>query len=98
MKEKNTSILEYVLGLYFHVEHGLGIDDVKKYLNNPNVSDRNQVFKAELVNSLLKQPITPQEFEKLTAEELETQEEVNEFLKNEIWKPLYGNEPVKCEN
>ncbi len=80
------------------VEHGLGIDDVKKYLNNPNVSDRNQVFKAELVNSLLKQPITPQEFEKLTAEELETQEEVNEFLKNEIWKPLYGNEPVKCEN
>lgn len=92
--EKET-ILEYVLGLYFHVEHGLGIDDAKKYINNPNVSERKSEFKKQLRVAILNNSVTPKLFERITSEELDTQEEVNSFLINEIWKPLYGDEPIK---
>lgn len=82
--------MKYVLSLYFHVEHGFGITDVETYISNANVPDRRQNLKEELRETINKNVTSPREFEQLTADELETQEEVNEFLINEIWKPLYG--------
>jgi len=96
MQEKNGTVLEYVLGLYFHVNHGFGVEDVKNYLDNPKVSDRSQLFKKELAQAIVNHSISPKEFERLTAVDYETQEEVDEFLKTEIWQPIYGNEPIKA--
>lgn len=95
MQEKNETVLDYVLGLYFHVNHGFGIDDVKNYLDNPKVSDRSQLFKKELAQAIVNHSIGTKEFERLTADDYETQEEVDEFLKTEIWQPLYGDEPIE---
>ncbi len=93
-KMEKETVLEYVMGLYFHVNHSLSIEDVKKYLQNPNLLERANEFKKQLASAIVNSSITPQKFERLTAEEFETQEEVNNFLKTEIWQPLYGDEPM----
>lgn len=93
----NETILDNVLSLYFHVNHNFDIDDVKRYLNNTNAPNRRIDFKNELAQSILNQSINPQKFEKLTGDDYETQEEVDEFLKTEIWQPLYGDEPIAFE-
>ena len=94
MAEKIESILEYVLGLYFHVNHGLDVEDAAKYVNNPNASFRKDQFKHELANAITNHLLSPQVFERITGDEYETQEEVDEFLKREIWQPIYGDESI----
>lgn len=89
------TILEKVLGLYFHVNHGFGVEDVKEYLNNSTMPTRNNKFKYELACAISKHSINPQKFERLTGDDYETQQEVDEFLMREIWQPLYGDEPVR---
>lgn len=96
MKQNQESIMEYVLGLFFHVNHGLEINDVKKYLSNTNALHRNQEFKKEIAEAIINEALSPQQFEKLTGEEFETQKELSQFLINDIWKPLYGDEPIKA--
>lgn len=92
---REENILDYVLGLYFHVNHGLGVEDVTEFLNNPNAPQRNSQFKQELFSAISEHSINPLKFEKLTGDDYETQEEVDEFLKTKIWQPLYGDEPIK---
>lgn len=63
-------------------------------LRHQEFPDREREFKKELAEAILNKTITTQEFERLTDIDFDTQEEIVEFLISEIWKPLYGNEPV----
>jgi hypothetical protein len=92
---KDEQLLKYVLETYCHVEYF--VDDwqrVKEFLNHQSFPNRNSKFKQELAETISNHSLSTKELDLLTANELETQEEVNEFLLNEIWKPLYGDEPI----
>ena len=94
LTDSTGSILQYVLRLYYHVEVLLDMQELKQYISNDKFQNRNAEFKKELAEAILERHISTQKFEKLTGEDFETQEEVNEFLKTEIWQPLYGDEPI----
>lgn len=68
---------------------------MKKFLTHPKFPNRAGEFKQELADAILNHKITPSHYKDLTNHELETQKEVDEFLKTEIWQPLYGDEPIK---
>ena len=72
-------------------------DDLRRFLNLPEFSDRARKFKRELADTILNHKISPQEFERLTAIDQDTQEDVDKFLIEEIWKPLYKDEPVSLQ-
>lgn len=92
----NGELLKYILETHCHVEYFTDDwESVKRFLNHPNFPDRNNQFKKQLADAITNSLISPADLEKLTAEEFETQEEVDKFLTNEIWQPLYGNELVK---
>lgn len=93
---KQGQILKHILETYCHVEYFTDDwESVKRFLNHPNFPDRNAEFKKELAQAIIEHTISTKEFEKLTAEEYETQEEVDSFLIREVWQPLYGDEPIK---
>lgn len=95
MSEPTKSELEKVLFNRFDVDIAPDYESLKNYLNNPNFPERGNIFKRELAETILNDRLSPENYEKLTNHDLETQEEVNEFLISEIWKPLYGDEPIQ---
>ena len=70
-------------------------DDLYRFLNHPNFPNRAREFKEELADAILNHQITPQEFQRLTSTDQDSQEDVDQFLIEEIWNELYGNEPVR---
>lgn len=75
------------------------IDDfevLKRELNHPKFPNRAIEFKRELASAIANHLITPKILEDLTDIDYEAQEEVDEFLKTEIWQSLYGDEPIEA--
>lgn len=93
--EKVELNLSYILSAYFDVDVVTNYQSMKRFLQHPNFPNRNDGFRKELASAIIYHKITPKIYEDLTNHDLETQEEVNEFLINEIWKPLYGDEPIE---
>jgi hypothetical protein len=87
-----TDVFETYFGANYFINDW---ERLKEFLNHPNFPDRADKFKRDFANALKNKEITPKVLENLTDIDYETQEEVDEFLTNEIWKPLYGDEPVK---
>lgn len=94
MNQSSSQLLEQILETRFYAEAVEDYDSLKKFLRHPNFPNREMEFKQQLVKAILKSTISPERYEKLTGHELETQEEVDEFLRTEIWQPLYGDEPI----
>lgn len=93
---KDGQLLKYILETYCHVKYFTDDwESVRKFLSHPNFPDRNREFKKQLGQAITDHTLSTKEFEKLTGEEFETQKELNEFLKTEVWKPLYGDEPIE---
>jgi hypothetical protein len=95
MSERQTSDLEYILENYFNIDIETNYESIGKYIKNPEFPGRDEKFKGQLARAILNNEITPEIYEDLTDAELETQEEVDKFLIDEIWKPIYGDEPIK---
>lgn len=89
-----SKTFDKTLRLYFHVEVTQDIDELNSFLNSKNFPKRNEEFRKELLQKINNSEVSVNEFEKLTGIDYESQEEVNEFLIDEIWKPLYGDEPI----
>ena len=92
MKTINNSELVSVLRRYCNVN--VAFSDWPKILleelNHPSHPNRAKQFQYQLADALLNKTISPKEYEKLTEEDLETSEEVEERLR-ELWQDLYGN-------
>ena len=88
-------LLESVLRRYFHVEvlSGDWQEVLQRELNFVGAPTRAAEFRRQLSDAILKRSITPAEYERLTEDELETQDEVEERLMY-LWMGLYGDEPV----
>jgi hypothetical protein len=56
--------------------------------------DDDGAFRAELARAIRDSEISPAEYERLTACDLDAQADVDRFLVEEIWRPLYGDAPI----
>jgi hypothetical protein len=97
IKENLSEPLVYFLECEFNVDVVTNHEELKRirtdstFFPNANRSE----FRKNLVETIIENKLTPSIYEYLTNHELETQKEVNEFLVEQIWKPIYGDEPVK---
>lgn len=92
----DKSMLKHFLETMFCVD---GVDDyelVKKTLNDSRFPNREGQFRKELVDAIKHQTISIEQFERLTGIDYETQNEISNFLVENIWKPLYDDEPIKA--
>lgn len=95
MNEELNKDLIYILECKFNVDVATNYDEIKSYIKDPKFPSRDVEFRNDLASTILNHSITPKIYEDLTDAELETQEEVDEFLINNIWQPLYDGEPIK---
>lgn len=93
----NENLLNRILENRFYAGAVYDYDDLLKFLKHPNFPNREGAFKRELSSAILNHKISIQEFEDLTMIDYEAQDEVDEFLKTEVWQPLYGDEPVSLQ-
>ena len=91
----DDSILKYILQSYFTAGVETDYEDIKRYLNNPNFPTRARNFKAELADAILNHTVSPEDYERTTSVDQDSQEDVDKFLTTDIWNPLYNNEPVR---
>ncbi|MDE2400004.1 MAG: hypothetical protein KGL67_03315 [Patescibacteria group bacterium] len=91
---KEESPLKRILKTEFKQGLGPNWNGIKQYLNYPKFPSRAKNFKLELADAILNHSISREEFELLTAVDQDTQADVDQFLIEEIWKPLYGDEPI----
>ena len=90
----DENLLERVLENRFYAGAVYDYEDLSKFIKHSSFPDRAKEFKRELADAISNHTISIQEFEDLTQIDYESQEEVDEFLKTEIWQPLYGDEPI----
>ena len=95
MNQANPELLEHILKTRFYAEAVENYDSLKRFLQHIDFPDREAELKQQLAEAISRSTINPKRYEKLTGHELETQEEINEFLKTDIWQPLYGDEPIQ---
>ena len=95
-KDKDMELLKHTLEYYYNANAFTEdwIDLIKSYLIQPKFPDLHERFKKQLVLTIQNNLIAPEEYERLTETSLDTQEEVNESLK-ELWFALYGREPIQ---
>ena len=70
-------------------------DALDRYLNHPRFPNRARDFKRELADAILNHTLSPKEFECLTVIDKDSQEDVDGFLLEELWMPLFPDEPVR---
>jgi len=87
--KKQESTLEYFLSTHFHVGVSTTRESILASLNNSNFPNRAEDFKQQLIDAILNHSISAKELERLTDSDYETQEEVENFLKNYVWKTIY---------
>jgi hypothetical protein len=58
--------------------------------NNPLKEEQ---FRHELADAIMHDTITPDQYEKLTDEEFDTQQELNVWLRS-LWQTLYDDQPL----
>lgn len=87
--KKQETTLEYFLGTHFHVGVSTTRESILASLNNSNFPNRAEEFKRQLTDAILNHSISTEQLEKLTDNDCETQEEVDNFLKSYVWKTIY---------
>lgn len=92
---KEESILERILQTRFTQGVDTDWDGIDRFLNHPEFPTRARDFRRELADAILNHTITPEDFLALTAIDKESQEDVDAFLREEIWDQMYENEPVR---
>lgn len=66
-------------------------DNLKIELSkNPQKAEQ---FRRQLADAILHDTITPEQYEQLTDEDFDTQEELSKWLAS-IWHKLYGDQPL----
>ena len=69
---------------------------LKRELFSPNFPDRATLFRRELAAAILHNTITPAEYERITGEDFDTQDELNQWLR-EIWRSVFGAAPIQAQ-
>ena len=82
--------LAHVLGTRFVQGVSFEWDDLFRFLRAPEFPGREATLRRELAEAILGHLVSPAEFERLTAVDLDSQADVDAFLTVELWAPLFG--------
>lgn len=93
--ESKQKLLNKIIENRFYAGAVYDYENLAKFLSHADFPDREKEFKKELSDAIQKSKISIKEFENLTGIDYESQKEVDEFLRKEIWQPLFDNEPIK---
>ena len=66
---------------------------LKAELFDPRFPERAPLLRRQLAEAILEQTITPAEYERLTGEDFDSQDELDEWLR-EFWRAIFGNETI----
>lgn len=86
----HKTLLKQILSTRFSLGVATDWADLRRFLTSPSFPEREQLFKAELLNAIQGRTITPEDFEELTGIDQDSQDDVTSFLVEEIWEHLYG--------
>lgn len=87
-------LLAHVLGTRFVQGVAFEWDDLFRFLRAPEFPGREATLRRELAEAILGHLVSPAEFEHLTAIDQASQAAVDDFLRVELWAPLFGG-PVE---
>ncbi len=98
IKETLSKPLTYFITCHFGQDLTPDYDEINR-IKDPKFypeQDRDE-FKKNLADIIINSKLPPEICSYMTSLEgyYETQDEVDVFLINEIWKPLYSDEPIK---
>ena len=65
-------------------------------LARPESREREQMFRRQLADALLHRSITIEDYERLTGEDFDTEDDLQRWLA-EVWKRLYGERDPRSE-
>lgn len=90
-----SEMMERILKSHFDVNafDENWVESLQRTLNHPNFPNRAREFKSELASAILDHTISPAQYEKLTGEDFDTPEDLEEWLR-EVWQKLYDGKPV----
>ncbi len=88
-------LLKDIIKRHFNMNYMSSAETILRELENPDFPNRKVEFKQQLKKAVTENSLSAEELENLTDDEFETQKEANDFLRNEVWKTIYGNEPIK---
>ena len=66
---------------------------LKKYVQSSIESERTLLFRDQLADAIVNNSITPEQYEKITGEDFDSQEDLNKWLK-ELWNNIFNDEPI----
>lgn len=72
------------------------INQLKRELFSPKFPERAQMFRREFAQVILQEKLTPVEYEQITGEDFDTQEELNIWLR-ELWRDIFGDIPIQSD-
>jgi hypothetical protein len=98
---KQTNIPEPLAGIlrtYFDVNAFTSEwpQSLQRELGRPESSQREQMFRRQLAEAVVDRNIKPEDYEKLTGEDFDTQDDLQKWLQ-EVWKRLYGDRDPQSE-
>ena len=69
---------------------------LQRELRRPESRQREQAFRCQLANAVLHRSIKIEDYEKLTGEDFDTQDDLQRWLTN-VWERLYGDADPRSE-
>ena len=92
---KNNTLpnaLVHYLKTYCNVNAPL-IDDLRKIIRKEKSPERSKEFRFQLADAIVLQNISLSQYENLTDEDFDTQEDLTNWLR-ELWSEIFDDEPI----
>ncbi len=85
-------LLAHVLETRFTQGVSFEWEELFAFLRHPEFPAREATLRRELAEAISGHLVSPAEFEALTAIDRDSQADVDDFLRRELWAPLFGGD------
>lgn len=84
--------LRHYLKTYCDV-NAVEINELRKQIRNPKIPERANAFRKQLASTIVNKSLNPEEYEALTGEDFDNQEELETWLR-ELWRLIFDDAPI----
>jgi hypothetical protein len=91
-----AELLADVLAGHFTAGVATDFDDLTRFLRPPRFPGREEALRLALAEAIVHHRLTRKDFEALTAIDWDTQADVDRFLLEELWEPLFPGQSVQA--
>jgi hypothetical protein len=86
--------LAHALRTYCNVNALDAIPHLRAFLRRAENEKEAALVRRQLADAILKQTLTPQQYEELTGQDFDSLEELTDWLR-QLWRDLFENEPIR---